>query len=459
MKNLFCSAVLLLAGLTGPILSAQTFTYVVSGVVVPCIPGDSVQLELLFFQQPPIDTVVVVDPGTCMFTTTFLTTDIYPTVLASHACNGTVAYAADSTLFSLPDQVLAFDTLILDCGGVPYDCLGIPYGTSVPGTPCNDGNPTTSNDLFTASCACMGDTTNLYDCLNILSGPNMPGTPCDDLDSLNTNDTWALDCTCHGEPFEFDCNGVQNGPAMPGTLCDDGDPLTVGDVWSAACNCAGYPVTPCTINFQVAQAMAYDTATGTSSPILNTLWANFQSNGQWPFQYLWDFGDGSTSTDPYPIHTYAGNGPYDLCATITDWIGCSSTTCDSVSVDANGLIVGMALQGGGHPIALHQRSGFTIMILNELPTSVAELPASGTFELWPNPASDHLNVRLCAKVPEAVKIRIIDINGRVILEQRSGIGFGIDTITLSIEDLPIGIYLLHLEDASGSWSKRFVKVN
>ena len=44
-------------------------------------------------------------------------------------------------------------------------------------------------------------------------------------------------------------------------------------------------------------------------------------------QYLWDFGDSTTSTSKNPHHTYSGNGPYTLCLTVTD-SNCTSTFCD-----------------------------------------------------------------------------------------------------------------------------------
>ena len=36
--------------------------------------------------------------------------------------------------------------------------------------------------------------------------------------------------------------------------------------------------------------------------------------------YLWDFGDGATSTQQFPSHTYATSGNYYLCLTVDD--GC-----------------------------------------------------------------------------------------------------------------------------------------
>ncbi len=43
--------------------------------------------------------------------------------------------------------------------------------------------------------------------------------------------------------------------------------------------------------------------------------------------YLYDFGDGTTSTAKSPNHTYATEGSYQACLTVTDPQGCDSTYC------------------------------------------------------------------------------------------------------------------------------------
>mgnify|MGYP006188796047 CR=1 FL=1 len=64
---------------------------------------------------------------------------------------------------------------------------------------------------------------------------------------------------------------------------------------------------------------------------LNLLVTNLATGNN--LQYLWDFGDGNTSTQAYPSHIYASIGVYNLCLTITDSItGCSSMFCDSTTV-------------------------------------------------------------------------------------------------------------------------------
>ncbi|MCB0477987.1 MAG: M4 family metallopeptidase [Crocinitomicaceae bacterium] len=40
-----------------------------------------------------------------------------------------------------------------------------------------------------------------------------------------------------------------------------------------------------------------------------------------PTDWLWDFGDGNTSTDPNPTHTYAANGTYSVTLTVSNSIG------------------------------------------------------------------------------------------------------------------------------------------
>ncbi|MEO8734274.1 MAG: hypothetical protein ABI373_08080 [Flavobacteriales bacterium] len=171
-------AALLLGSLASSLAMAQ-YTWILTGIVVPCDSGSTVHIQSQYATLPVIDTVVAVDPATCSYTLTFNMQSEYVSVTSTTACNGGTWSDIDSTIFDPPNYILAYDTVFLDCGGVPYDCAGVAYGTNLPGTPCNDWNPTTSNDMWQADCICEGDTTgNIYDCLGIPYGPNMPGSPC-----------------------------------------------------------------------------------------------------------------------------------------------------------------------------------------------------------------------------------------------------------------------------------------
>ena len=44
-------------------------------------------------------------------------------------------------------------------------------------------------------------------------------------------------------------------------------------------------------------------------------------------RFSWDFGDGEKSAEENPSHTYAVEGTYDVCLTVTDAIGCDNTLC------------------------------------------------------------------------------------------------------------------------------------
>src|SRR5690606_4590392 len=85
----------------------------------------------------------------------------------------------------------------------PSDCAGVPGGSALPGSPCDDGNVLTQDDTWTVDCACEGD---LYDCTGELNGSMLPGTPCDDGDPTTGDDTWTVDCECEGAVI--DCMGV-----------------------------------------------------------------------------------------------------------------------------------------------------------------------------------------------------------------------------------------------------------
>lgn len=48
--------------------------------------------------------------------------------------------------------------------------------------------------------------------------------------------------------------------------------------------------------------------------------------------YQWDLGDGTTSTDQNPNHTYATPGNYTVCLTVTSADGCEDSTCQALQV-------------------------------------------------------------------------------------------------------------------------------
>lgn len=66
-------------------------------------------------------------------------------------------------------------------------------------------------------------------------------------------------------------------------------------------------------------------------------WSNTDPNGA-AVSYLWDFGDGNTSTEAAPEHTYATDGVYTVMLTAIDSTGCESHACEIVCTMGGGVI-------------------------------------------------------------------------------------------------------------------------
>lgn len=59
--------------------------------------------------------------------------------------------------------------LVGDC--TSPDCEGVPGGTALPGTPCDDGNTETENDTWNAECVCVGETSTGLITTDVAPGP------------------------------------------------------------------------------------------------------------------------------------------------------------------------------------------------------------------------------------------------------------------------------------------------
>lgn len=251
------------------------------------------------------------------------------------------------------------------------------------------------------------------------------------------------------DPIVYDCLQIPNGPNMPGTPCSN--PAVEDGTWDANCNCVPNSTGECEADFYIIQAYENGDTTGTGVPVPNTLWVwNLSNGGSGLYQFLWNFGDGTSSTDPFPTHTYAGSGPYILCLTISDSEGCTNTHCDSVYVDDNGLYNGLVGDGGN-------RSNLTVNVINPLTMGVDENSTLSALSLWPNPAREQFNISLDSELSGALYIEVVDLNGRVVMQQQERISTGSNRVMIATETLQAGLYAVRVSNGTTTISRRFVR--
>lgn len=146
--------------------------------------------------------------------------------------------------------------------------------------------------------------------------------------------------------------------------------------------------------------------------------AAFNASGMglvWSFQdaslsassWLWDFGDGNTSTNPTPTNIYATPGAYTVCLTVTNTAGCEDSTCMNIDV-----LVGL------------------------------ESGISPQLTVHPNPVGEQLVVTLGTLPVGEVRWEIIDIRGQSVLAGREWLRQ--PQFVLQTDQLPGGIYFLRV---------------
>jgi PKD repeat protein len=347
------------------------------------------------------------------------------------------------------------DSVFVDANGainpIPdfYDCLQIPNGPNVPGSPCTSVPGLAGT--WSSNCVCVADT--LVDCEGQPGGPAQPGTSCAIISGgLVITGTWTNSCFCDTATVYFDCLQIPNGPNVPGSACST--PVNGLGTWNPNCECEPNVTLPCEAGFWVMQAYtntdSSNTTGGGVEPIPFELWIwNQSSGGTGNYQFVWDFGDGSTSTEAFPTHVYSASGPYTICLTITDDAGCTSTYCEEVEVDQDGIL-GM---GTGFEV----RSVLTIRVIQELPTGINEVEALEATKLWPNPVVEQFNLTLNSSRNGNLILTIVDLNGREVRTSNASVVAGNNQLPMDVSGLEPGMYVLRLSNGTSSAAMRFVK--
>ncbi|MCT4623494.1 MAG: PKD domain-containing protein [Schleiferiaceae bacterium] len=166
-------------------------------------------------------------------------------------------------------------------------------------------------------------------------------------------------------------------------------------------------------------------------------------------QYLWDFGDGNTSTQPYPTHTYAGAGTYPLCLSIQTTVGgaiCSDLYCDTLKVDSLGNII---QKSTGATITLN--------VLDPNTISIDEWQSIQEIKLFPNPTNSNLNIEFTSNRRARVKFEIVDLKGSIYSIGEGESQVGENTFQVDLSSLSKGVYTLIIQDSENIYYEKIIK--
>lgn len=160
------------------------------------------------------------------------------------------------------------------------------------------------------------------------------------------------------------------------------------------------------------------------------------STGTGIVSYLWNFGDGTSSTQAYPFHQYAVPGSYIICLTITATSGsitCSDMYCDSSSVQ-------------------RMASGFLMSQIQVLPQSVTGIKLTEKvigLRAYPNPLTDELFIEVTSTDNSKLTYVLVDALGRIILKGN----LDNSKITINTSNLEKGFYSLSINNEKGVFLK------
>ncbi|NTW31500.1 MAG: T9SS type A sorting domain-containing protein [Bacteroidetes bacterium] len=150
---------------------------------------------------------------------------------------------------------------------------------------------------------------------------------------------------------------------------------------------------------------------------------NFTNTSKGGSVFRWDFGDGETSTEQNPQHTYTSNSDYAVKLITFDNCGIDSITI-SIHVSNVGLNA---------------------------------IKVSDNINLFPNPFSEVFNVLINTEKSDNINIVLFNIYGKTIFEKNYRITPGNNQLSIDMKDIAKGLYFLNIKTPSFNYSSKLIK--
>ncbi len=233
------------------------------------------------------------------------------------------------------------------------------------------------------------------------------------------------------------------------------------------------------------------------------------------FQYTWTFGDGTGSTSITPSHLYAQPGNYTVCLTVYRNTNCASTTCRTVNVisqtNCNTAQVSYNYQADpvisnkiyfqaisniplssqqwtitrlpgtattapviinqNNPSYIFRDTGYYRVCLRAVTVGgcvkeycrvihIAHVvtPAVCTLQPYPNPSTNSISVNVTLNQPQMIDVYVYNNSNLLVKEKHQQGVSGTNTVTLAINNLVPGIYIMKLIHGNNICYAQFIKL-
>lgn len=157
--------------------------------------------------------------------------------------------------------------------------------------------------------------------------------------------------------------------------------------------------------------------------------------------WSWNFGDGTTSNEQNPYHSYAQPGVYTVTLSIAA-DSCNSSI--SFELDTNNPFNRFGGNGG----VLGQATGAV---------STQQADVFRAARLFPNPATSQIHLMFDSREAGDYELRLTDLSGRTLSRQQRRADAGSNLVPVSLADLNAGVYFLQLHSARDVKTLKLVK--
>jgi len=144
---------------------------------------------------------------------------------------------------------------------------------------------------------------------------------------------------------------------------------------------------------------------------------NHKRNSSGATSWLWDFGDGNSSSQQNPTHNYTSNGPFLVSLTINNGV---CTYVDTIQLAVN----------------------------------VDLIDNNNAIKLYPNPSKGDVTIELSAHLTEALQLEIFSADGKSFMQHV--IAKGTQQETLKLDRIVPGVYIVKLSNSSFIESRKLI---